>query len=115
MKWEITYRGELEFTPDTPEEEFEREAQIEQAFDLTMCELVKLDCEDPSVTGSIVSREIEISVVAEGVDHMAAFAKADPCIRSALHTAGVGTKGWENHSCVTVEFHKYEADQVPVG
>jgi hypothetical protein len=115
MKFEITYRGQLEATPEFPGEDFDRDAVIERAFDETMRELVKLDCADPSVSGSISSGDIEISVVAEGDDHVAAFAQADPCIRAALHAAGVGTKGWETQSCITVEFSNYDAEPVPVG
>jgi hypothetical protein len=67
---------------------------LEQALDLVMEELVKLDVTDPSIGGTLSDGDIELSLAVETDTLENATASAFGTIRAAIHAAGGGTPGW---------------------
>lgn len=97
MKFEVTLVGQLVLTPEEQGAGLDHDEVVERAFDDTMRELLKLDgIEDPQVSGSITTGDVEISVVVEAAEYGAAISKADPDIRTAFHAAMVHTDGWDD-------------------
>jgi hypothetical protein len=92
VKYEVTLRGSLSPSPD---DDGEPQDVFERAFDRTMVEMLKLrDLEDPSVSGSIASGEIELAAAVDAEDYGSAVSKADAAMRAALHAAEIGTQIW---------------------
>jgi hypothetical protein len=105
-EYEFTFQGQLTVTPDFEGEEFDREAELDNVFDLTAEELARLeDVIDPIVSGALAAGTIEISLTVQASTYPEAAACADSAVRSSLHTAGVNTKDWNVHgSHYSVEF-----------
>lgn len=99
-------------TPDYDGEEYDHDQVIDRAFNETMRELVKLGVDDAMVTGSIVHGDIEIHASVEADSPGEAIAKVDPCVRAALHHAGVFTRGWDEGTAtsVTLDWQRVEAE-----
>ena len=95
MELEITYEGLITVEPEYDGEEYDPEAEIEQAFSLTMSELVKLGLTDPSFSGSVATGEFEMSCVIEATSVDEAFSRVDTTFRAALHAARVWTNDWQ--------------------
>jgi hypothetical protein len=95
MRCEITYVGNLVVHPDYEGEQFDPETEIERCFERTMDELLKLGVDDPSVSGSVASGDVEISFTVTGADTAEAFQIAETTMRTVLLAAGIATSDWD--------------------
>lgn len=115
MKCEITCVGTLVWKPDYDGQVYSRdmsETELDAIFDTTMAELLELDgVEDPVMSGSPVTRSLEVTLLASGSAIATAITTGECAMRAALHTAGVGTPGWDDSSRATVDWRKIEADR----
>ncbi len=115
MKCEITFVGTLVWKPDydgqvASQEECQTELDI--IFDTTMSELLKLDgVEDPIMSGSLTTQTVEVTLLASGDSITTAITAGESALRTAFHTAGVGTPGWDDSSRASVDWRKIEADR----
>ncbi len=92
MKYEVTIRGNLVI--EAANNERNHDEMLEEAFDFTMREMLKLaDLHDPSATGSVTSGGIVLAAVVDASNYGEAVSTADVAMRSALHAAGVGKRG----------------------
>jgi hypothetical protein len=74
-------------------------------FDALADALYELDDSDPDVTDAdltarLADGRVTASMVAEAVDQAAAATKAMCVVRTAIHTIGDGTPGWETKTGV---------------
>jgi hypothetical protein len=112
MKYEVTIRGTLVI--DSDDNQRDRDEMLEEAFDFTMREMLKLaDLRDPSATGSVTSGEIVLAAVIAADDYGNAVSIADAAMRSALHAAGIGTRTWETTPPhIRIECTRVEAEEL---
>lgn len=115
MKCEITYLGTLVWKPDYDGQDFSQEAcetELDAIFDTTIAELLKLEgVEEPIMSGSLVTHTLEVTLLASGDSITMAITTGECALRTALHTAGVGTPGWDDSSRASVDWRKIEADR----
>lgn len=115
MKCEITFVGTLVWKPDQPGQvtsQEGRETELDTIFDTTMSELLKLDgVEDPIMSGSLTTQTVEVTLLASGDSITTAIAAGESALRTAFHSAGVGTPGWDDSSRASVDWRKIEADR----
>lgn len=111
MIMDISYTGTLTVTPEYEGEVFDHDEEVERAFDATMEELGHLGVTDPCVSGSVTTGDLEITLTATGESLPEIVTEVDGKIRSALHAAGVITKGWPRPGRLGLDFHRFEADE----
>jgi hypothetical protein len=108
-KLEITYVGRIYTTAG------ETEAQIDAHLDRAMDELLKLDVEDPIMSGSHATGEIELTLTVTGHTDGEALELAAANLCSAFHAAGIETAGWPSDMPAQLRFEVIKRELVAAG
>jgi hypothetical protein len=88
--------------------------EVRRALDLAMAEMFKLGVYDPSIYLDSTDGRIAISCAIEVADFEDAVPPASVKIRTALHSAEIGTPRWpeKHHPQWTVEFIKTQTEKM---
>lgn len=97
MKVEVVSNGQLIVSPEYDGEVYDEADEIKRAFDRMMVALLGMDeVEDPSVSGSLASGEIEVALTVKAESQESALEQANAAIHRAFHAADVRTPDWHS-------------------
>lgn len=89
-----TYLGEFRFRVSGCESEEDFDLHIDQVLEhLYDDDRVR----EPDYTASLAERTVEFSLSVSSDDEVDAFTLLHSALRAAIHAAGGGTPGWEDH------------------
>lgn len=88
--YEVTFEGVPVAEPG------ETDTDVDAITDRIMDALLDVGVADPTLAGSLAGGDMTITISVEAADTMAALAKAEQAVRTALHIAGADVRDWDH-------------------